>query len=140
MYKLVHRIKVFVYRYWQESPEYLLLRRSEGIESFWSPIHGPIGFDEKMETAIRREVASDTGLRRPAEVVDLAMPARWLLGDEEVIEWNFGYHATPESEEVQLSPPWSEFRWAGYSEAFPSLELEYDRAAITRLHAMLHSN
>lgn len=140
MYRLVHRVKIFVYRYSEANPEYLLLRGSQGIESFWGPVHGPIGFGEKLETAIRREVMDDTGLGRPLEVHDLQMPGRWVLGDEEVIEWNYGFRALTEADEVQLGPSWQEFRWAGFPEAYPSLELDMDRAAIMRLHTLLHGN
>ena len=140
MYDLSHRIRVFVYRFVEGLPRYLLLRSSQGIESFWTPIHGPIGFGEKLESAIRREVMDDTGLGRPAELIDLQMPSRWLLGDEEIIEWNFGFRALPTRDDLEIdSQRWAEFRWVHFAQAYPSLELEYDRAAITRLHALLHA-
>ena len=85
MYELSHRVRVFVYRFEGGLPRYLLMRRGQGIESFWTPLHGPIGFGEKLESAIRREVMDETGLGRPLELIDLKMPQRWLVGDEEVI-------------------------------------------------------
>ena len=140
MTDLSHRIRVFVYRYSARQPSYLLLRSVQGIESFWTPIHGPLGFGEKLEAAIRREVMDDTGIGKPAELIDLQMPARWLVGDEEIIEWNFGFQAATRHAEPQLDPRrWADFRWATFSEAYPSLELEMDRAAIMRLHALLHA-
>jgi hypothetical protein len=139
MAELSHRVRVFVYRYEQGLPTYLLLK-SQGFESFWTPIHGPIGFGEKLESAIRREVSDDTGITRPVELIDLQMPARWLLGDEEVIEWDFGFRAVPAGKELRIaSERWAEFRWATFPEAYPSLELDYDRAAIMRLHTLLHA-
>lgn len=135
--KLQHRVKVFVFRYRERSPDYLLLRSSQGIESFWTPVHGAIGFGEKLETAIRREVADDTGIRRPEELIDLQMTSRWTLGDEEIIEWNFGFRAVPQVGDVSLDDRWAEFRWADFATAYPSLELEPDRAAIMRLHTLL---
>ncbi len=137
MESLVHRIRVFVYRLGERTPEYLLLR-SEGFESFWGPLHGAIGFGEKLESAIRREVMDDTGLGRPLELLDLQMPKRWVLGDEQVIEWNYGFRA--EEDDVRLKRPWAAFRWDEFPAAYPSLELESDRAAIMRLHTMLSSN
>lgn len=136
MTELVHRIKVFVFRYRGTQPDYLLLRGAVP-ESFWGPIQGPIGFGEKLETAIRREVMDDIGISRPLGVVDLQMPGRWVLGDEEVIEWTYGFRTLPERPDLQLSPRWSAYRWSLFNEAYPSLELEPDRAAILRLHAML---
>lgn len=135
-----HRIRVFVYRFERGLPSYLLLRSAQGIESFWTPLHGPITFRETLESAIRREVMDDTGLARPLELIDLQMPARWVLGDEEVIEWNFGFRALPSADGLDIDRDrWSAFRWAHFSQAYPSLELEPDRAAIMRLHALLHA-
>lgn len=139
MSELLHRIRVFVYRYAEAKPRYLLLRSAQGIESFWTPIHGPIGFGEKLETAIRREVMEDIGIGRPTELIDLQMPARWVLGDEEVIEWNFGFHTRADGSGLCLDPRWAEFRWVDFAQAYPSLELENDRAAIVRLHTLLHA-
>ena len=139
MRELCHRIRVFVYRYHEGQPRYLLLRGAQ-VESFWTPIHGPIGFGEKLESAIRREVMDDVGLARPSRLIDLEMPTRWLVGDEEVIEWVFGFHALPASSDLRVDMKrWSDFRWVQYPDAYPSLELDCDRAAITRLHAMIHA-
>ncbi|MCZ6598632.1 MAG: NUDIX domain-containing protein [Planctomycetota bacterium] len=139
MSDLVHRIRVFVYRFVERHPHYLLLRGTQGIESFWTPIHGPIGFGEKLETAIRREVMDDIGLGRPNQLIDLEMPSHWVLGDEEIVEWNFGFQTQANEYLLHLDPRWSEFRWSAFTEAYPSLELENDRAAIVRLHTLLHA-
>jgi len=139
MSELLHRIKVFVYRLRGPTPDYLLLRGAHDIESFWGPIQGPVGFGEQLETAIRREVSTDVGIVRPLDVIDLQMHERWLVGDEEVIEWSFGFQALHDKDELELAPRWSDFRWADFALAYPVLELESDRAAIARLHAMLHA-
>lgn len=139
MSQVQHRVKVFVYRFAEHHPDYLLLRGQQGIESFWGPVHGPIGFGEKLETAIRREVLDDTGITRPIELIDLQMPSRWVLGDEQVIEWSFGFRAIPDTDTLELDSRWAEFRWADFTRAYPVLELDHDRAAIMRLHALLHA-
>jgi hypothetical protein len=138
MVDLLHRIKIFVYRYQGTAPDYLLLRGA-GLESFWGPIQGPIGFGEKLETAIKREVMDDIGIARPMDLIDLQMPSRWLVGDEEVIEWTFGFRTLPEQPKLRLSQRWAGHRWVGFGEAYPSLELDIDRAAILRLHALLNA-
>jgi hypothetical protein len=136
--ELVHRIKVFVFDQKTREPTYLLLKRL-GRESFWGPLSGPIGFGEKLDTAIRREVMDEVGLARPADVIDLQMPTRWMLGDEEVIEWTFGLRTEPGPSDVRLDHRWSDFQWADFSLAYPALELEIDRAAILRLHTLLRA-
>jgi len=137
MTELLHRLKIFVYRLHERRPDYLLLR-GPGPESFWSPVHGPIGFGEKIDTAIRRELVDDVGLTRAGDLLDLEMPARWLVGDEEIIEWTFGFRTPSHAADLTLAERWADFRWAGFSQAYPSLELDEDRAAIMRLHALLH--
>lgn len=135
MQELWHRVRVFVFHFQEGRPDYLLLR-SKRIESFWTPIHGPIGFGEQVESAIRREVLDDIGVGRPTELIDLEMPTRWVMGDEETIEWVFGFH-TPMRELQVDRERWSDFRWSAFPDAYPSLELDSDRAAIMRLHTRI---
>jgi len=137
MADLLHRIKIFVYRLGEPGPDYLLLKPAQGLEALWGPLQGDIRFDEKLEGAIRRRVLEDTGLTLPAQLVDLQMPARWVLGDEQVIEWTFGYQAAAELDARRLRRAWAAHRWATFEEAYPSLGLDPDRAAIMRLHAHL---
>jgi hypothetical protein len=135
MVELIHRVRVFPYSLKSREPSYLLLLREQGVESCWGPLQGEIAHDEQLEGAIRRQVLEGMGLEEPLEVVDLCMPARWLLGDEEIIEWNFGCHIPQELD----ATPKTTLRWERFVHAYPSLELETDRAAILRLHALLRA-
>jgi hypothetical protein len=137
MVELLHRIKVFVFEQKGPEPHYLLLRSNQGMEGIWGPIQGGIRYGEKLESAIRREVLDDIGVLRPLDLIDLEMPSRMTLGDEEVIEWNFGFKTQPLLAPLRLDPRWAEFRWAEFSEGYPMLEFDADRAAFLRLHALL---
>ncbi|MEZ6017573.1 MAG: NUDIX domain-containing protein [Planctomycetota bacterium] len=139
MGNLLHRIKIFVYRLGEPGPDYLLLKSAQGIESLWGPLHGDLGFGEKLEGAIRRRVMEDTGLAPPAQLVDLEMPSRWLLGDEEIVEWTFGFQANAAPDTRRLARAWAAHRWACFEEAYPTLGLDPDRAAIMRLHTHLNA-
>jgi hypothetical protein len=138
MSDLLHRVKVFVFQMTGPEPRYLLLRGAQGIESFWGPIQGNIGFGEKLESAIRREVMDDTGILPPLDLIDLQMPSRSILGDEEIIEWSFGFKSVPKVD-LRLDKRWAEFRWAHFSQGYPLLEFDSDRAAIMRLHTLLRA-
>jgi hypothetical protein len=133
--ELLHRLKVFVFRFEEQQPHYLLLK-AQGRESCWGPIQGPLGFGEKLEGAIRREVYDDLGISRPEGLMDLQLPLRWRLGDEEVVEWVFGYRLRRD-DPVKPAPRWADYRWAEFGRAYPALELESDRQAILRLHTLL---
>jgi len=137
MVELLHRIKVFVYSIEERAPSYLLLRSAQGADGFWGPIHGSLGLGEKLEGAIRREVLDEIGLARGHALLDLQLQHHWALGDEQVIEWNFGFHAPSASAELRLDPRWAESRWVDFAAAYPCLELDTDRAAIVRLHTLL---
>jgi len=135
MVELIHRVRVFPYSLESREPSYLLLLRDQGMESCWGPLQGEIGHGEQMEGAIRRQVLEGMGLDEPLELVDLHMPARWVLGDEEIIEWNFGCHVPSDVDATEDTV----LRWERFVHAYPSLELETDRAAILRLHALLRA-
>ena len=137
MSEVLHRIRIFVYEVSEKVPSYLLLRPAQGVEACWGPIQGSIGFDEQLESAIKRELRTDAGISSPLDVIDLGMPSRWLVGDEQVVEWNFGVQTARVRESLRLDDRWSDYRWADFSKAYPSLELEFDRAAIMRLHTLL---
>jgi hypothetical protein len=134
MSELHHRIKIFVFRFEQRTPHYLLLKPDQGLEGLWGPLQGELGFGEKLESAIRRKVQEDVGLRPPGVLLDLEMPGRWSIGDEEIIEWTFGFKATGSVDTDRLSSLWAEHRWARFQEAYNSLGLDPDRAAVMRLH------
>ncbi len=137
MSELFHRIKVFVYRVTGGEPNYLLLKPDQGIEGMWGPIQGELGFGEKLESAIRRRVMDDTGMAPPGQLVDLEMPGRWTIGDEEIVEWTFGYHSRGKPDPELLAAHWADHLWADFANAYPVLDFEDDRAAIMRLHAFL---
>jgi ADP-ribose pyrophosphatase YjhB (NUDIX family) len=137
MVQLVHRVRLFVYSFRNSHPDYLLLRRDQGLEAVWTPLQGVIGFDEKFESAVLREFRRETGMEPPDEVIDLCMPTQFDLGDERVIEWNFAARAEPGDPPVALHSDWAAYRWSEFAEAFPVLEFEQDRAAIVRLHTLL---
>ena len=134
MSELHHRIKVFVYRFEEAVPKYLLLKPDQGVEALWGPLQGELGFGEKLESAIRKKVESDVGLRPPGTLMDLEMPGRWSIGDEEIVEWTFGFRSPSEFAPERVADVWAAHRWSRFQDAYKSLGLEPDRAAMMRLH------
>jgi len=134
---VLHRVRVFVFSQAAQDASYLLLHSNQGAEGLWRPVHGTIQFSEQFESAVRREVMEDTGLIAGGAILDLNLPLRQVLGDEEIIHWNFGFPIESLPEDLQLGERWNGHDFVPFDQAFKRLELEGDRAGITRLHAVL---
>ena len=100
----------------------------------WGPLQGTLGFGDKLETAIRRRLKEDIGVKAPGRLLDLEMPGRWTIGDEEVVEWTFGVRTGDDLQPESVADIWAAHRWARFDDAYQSLGLELDRAAVMRLH------
>lgn len=134
---VLHRVRVFVFAQNAGDANYLLLHSAQGAEGLWRPVHGTIQFSEQFDSAVRREVLEDTGLVAAGAILDLNLPLRQVLGDEEVIHWNFGFPISALPDELQLNERWDGHQFVPFDSAFKRLELEGDRAGITRLHSLL---
>src|SRR5262245_18149547 len=88
---LSHRVKVFVFHQSGGDVQYLIVRHVPKYETLWGPVEGPILPSENLELAACRRVRDQLGLERPVSLVDLKMPERWTLPQENVVEWTFGY-------------------------------------------------
>ena len=134
MHEAIHRIKVFPFRLAGPQPTYLLLKPDQGIEGLWGPAQSTLGFGDQMEDAARRTMVEEVGGLAPGSLVDLQWASRFQLADELVIEWCYGfkYDADPDPSVLE-----SQRAWARFSEAFESLEMQADRTAVMRLHALI---
>jgi ADP-ribose pyrophosphatase YjhB (NUDIX family) len=137
---LIHRVRVFVFGYRDARPDYLLLRRGPDHDSFWTPLQGTLGLGEQLEGAVRREILAEIEGLVPTDLIDLNLAPSFTLGDERVVEWTFACRAAEPKRDLCLQPPWLHHRWLEFAAAFPALELDHDRAAILRLHTLLHEN
>lgn len=139
MSEILHRIKVFLFRHDKARPEYLLLKPNQGVEALWGPLQSELGFGEKLESAIRSHARNEIGIQHPGQLIDLDLASQWHIGDEHVVEWNFGLHCIADLDPEHLKSHWSAYRWAGFEFAYPNLGLEFDRQAILRLHTHLEA-
>jgi 8-oxo-dGTP pyrophosphatase MutT (NUDIX family) len=141
MFALQHRVRVFVFQY--EGPEvrYLLLRHRPAAEWPLGPVIGAVGLDEHLQDTVVREVAEETGLLRPHQLLELADPSKDLFGDVGLVEWPFAYQAgTPERPvAIRPGPTVDEYAWMSFEAAFRSVEARRDRDALVRLQLRLAS-
>lgn len=139
MQEAFHRIKVFPFQVMGRAPRYLLLRPDQELEGLWGPVQGEVGFGDQMEQAARRCIVQDVGVHPPGSLLDLQWATRTQFGDELIIEWCYGYQCHGEPDPTVLSLHWAEHRWADFGDAYQSLEMQSDRSAMLRLHAMIQA-
>ena len=140
MFSLEHRVRVFVFQVLDRRVEYLLLRQKPRDEWPLGPVVGMVTPGETLETAIRRQVHAETGLRRPVHLMDLLQPQKELFGDLGFVEWQFAWQAGTPSEPVGLlhpGPMVGEVQWLGFQAAYQQLEIPSDRDALVRLQLTL---
>ncbi len=134
---LLHRIKIFLFRQQGQQPQYLLLKPAQGYDALWGPLQSELGFGEKLEAAIRQHVRNDLGVLAPGQVIDLKHPSIWSLGDEDVVEWNYGFECQQGLDRELVESRWAGHRWEAFAVAYPTMGLEFDRQAILRLHSSI---
>jgi hypothetical protein len=140
MFSLEHRVRVFVFTVLDRRVEYLLLRKKPREEWPLGPVVGAITPGEKIEEAIRREVHTETGLKRPVHLIELLQPQKELFGDLGLVDWPFAWQAGTPSEPVRAlvpGPMVGELQWLSFDQAFQSLEMTTDRDALVRLQLTL---
>lgn len=138
---LTHEIRVFVFRYQAGRPDFLLLRRRPRVENELGPVHGPVELSEHLRDAVIREVREETGLIRPAHLIDLDHASKLVVGDEGLIQWEFGYQAPETDVETRLhpGPEVAEAHWLPFEGAFQHLPNPEDRSALIRLQMLLQA-
>ena len=137
--QLHHQIRVFVFNFEEGAWNFLLLRRKPRVENGLGPVQGPVEIDEHLHDAVLREVREETGLVRPAHLIDLEHTTTELLGDEGIVQWNFAYQKpqSVNSDEIHPGPSIAELTWAKFDRAYQTLELPEDRSMLLRLQMHL---
>ena len=140
MFQLEHRVRVFVFQVLDHGVEYLLLRQKPRSEWPLGPVVGPIAPGEQLPEAVLRQVTTETGLKRPIHLLELAAPQKELFGEIGLVEWPFAYQAgTPNTPAGDLvpCPTVGELSWMDFQAAFTRIETASDREALVRLQLSL---
>jgi ADP-ribose pyrophosphatase YjhB (NUDIX family) len=134
-----HRVRVFVFRRLQLGYEYLVVRNEPAIESFWSPVTGPMRPDENIFQAAVRNVGELVGLAAPRQIVDLQLATHNQIGDLDEIEWAVGYRARRGAADLHPTCDLADVRWLDFDSIYRNLDMEEDRRSIMRLHFTLRN-
>ena len=140
MLSLQHCVRVFVFQFLDTEVRYLLLRQKPLEEWPLAPVIGGVGVAEHFQDTILRQVAEETGIRRPHHIIELADPGKELFGDVGLVEWPFAYQAGrpgQPAQQVVPGPNIGEYVWLGFEAAFHALEIPLDREALVKLELSL---
>ena len=112
----------------------LIFRRPPSRGAIWVPISGKVEpSDRDLESALRRELAEETGLTRPTAVDPLDWHVRFRADNGEVWRLHAFAVEVPSSFEPRLSSEHEASEWVGAEEARRRLHYEDNRAAVDRL-------
>lgn len=130
-------MSVYCFRLSPQGPEYLLLRRREGIDRLggtWQAVHGGIKPDETALKAARREVREETGIT-PISFWELDYVEAHYSPEQDAIRLVPCFAAQlPGDAQIELGPEHSEHRWVTLDEALQLLIWRSQREAFRILH------
>ena len=119
--------------------ELLLFRRPPSRGQIWVPVSGKVEpTDRDFPSALRREVAEETGLAlRTDELIDLDWHVPFRADNGETWRLHAFAVEVPRSFQPSLSPEHEAAEWVSAEEAVRRLHFEDNRAAVERLRERL---
>ena len=130
-------VSVYCFCITPQGPEYLLLRRREGIDRLggtWQVVHGGIDPGETAVQAAWREVREETGAQ-PIGFWELDYVEAHYNPLQDAIRLVPCFAARfPDDASIQLGPEHDDFCWASLEEALRKLVWRSQREALRVLH------
>lgn len=129
-------IMVFLYKWENGEPRYLLLKRNDTLGGYWQPVTGFIEEPETNRQAALRELEEETGIEIYERITD---PKHYFFFDMNGVRCSVSVLAVEVSNppEIQLSFEHTEHLWLPYAEAREKLFWDNNRATLDKLHALL---
>jgi len=152
--RVPRQVLVYLFRYSDEVPEFLLLRRTEQWGGFWQGVSGAPERDESDADGAIREVLEETGFSVTVNLNEIGFRYELLReSDLDGDRWEHLYGTDVESipEEVYVAevPPGAEprlapyehdaFRWCSFEQALELLTWENNRKALVAARAFIES-
>lgn len=132
-----HEVHVFLYRFGDWGPQYLLLQAEPRQERVWRPVVGSIDLDEDVRHAALRQVFTDVGI---AHAYDLVSPPWGLIsdvGDLQLIQWPVGFQIPHQDLQIKPRGPIAGLDWCEFDSAMHLLETSFHRQNLLQLHLKL---
>jgi len=129
-------IMVFLYKWENGEPWYLLLKRNQELGGYWQPV---TGFFEEPETnrhAALRELIEETGIETYQRIIDPRHFFFFDMNGERCAVYVLAVEVATQAQ-IQLSYEHTEHCWLLYGEARSILHWENNRETLDRLHQLL---
>lgn len=129
-------VMTIVYRWQNNAPQYLLLKRNPELGGYWQPVTGFIEEPETNRYAALREFHEETGIMIYERVFD---PHHYYSFDMNGDQCFISVLAVEvkNNPPIQLSFEHTAFQWVDYQEASKMLHWENNVEALTILHQQL---
>lgn len=131
---MIMKIQAWIYRPAEEIL-YLLLKRREDREGYWTPVTGHVEKGERTLDALYREVQEETGIANLSYVLDLRIPFRFSKNGEEYEEHCFGVQV--DTDTVHISNEHSAYEWLDYGSALSRLKWDEHKRTLEVLNDMV---
>ncbi len=132
-----HEVHVFLYRFREGGPQYLLLQAEPRQERVWRPVVGSIDLDEDVRHAALRQVFTEIGV---AHAFDLVSPPWGLIsdiGDLQLVQWPVGFQIPHHDLQVKPSGSIAAVNWCQFDDAMHLLDASLFRQNLLQLHLRL---
>lgn len=131
-------IMVFLYKWENGEPRYLLLKRNRELGGYWQPVTGFIEEPETNRTAALRELEEETGIEIYERVTD---PSHFFFFDMNGVQCSVSVLAVEVSDPppIQMSFEHTDHQWLSYEQARNTLYWENNVETLDKLHNQLMS-
>ncbi|EEG77241.1 NUDIX hydrolase [Dethiobacter alkaliphilus] len=132
----VRCIMVFLYKWQNGEPRYLLLKRNPKLGGYWQPVTGFIDEPETNRHAALRELTEETGIEEYERVTD---PNHYFFFDMNGTSCSVSVLAVEVTDppEIEISFEHTECKWLSYEEARQTLYWENNVETLDKLHQQL---
>jgi len=129
-------IMVFLYRWENGEPQYLLLKRNRELGGYWQPVTGFIEEPETSRQAALRELGEETGIEIYERVTD---PKHYFFFDMNGVQCSVSVLAVEvvDPPDIVRSFEHTDHLWLNYKEARQKLYWENNKETLDKLHAQL---
>jgi dATP pyrophosphohydrolase len=127
---------VFLYKWIDGEPQYLLLKRNQKLGGYWQPVTGFIEAPETNRCAALRELNEETGIEEYERVTD---PYHYFFFDMHGIRCSVSVLAVEVTDPptIEISFEHTDHQWLSYEEARQTLFWDNNVETLDKLHCQL---